>query len=84
MTVPSHFRRNKIPDILVLHYADLAESDIETAHGFRFTCPQRTILDLVESLRQGVKGGLITAEQIQNACVTAPARKLCERILRAV
>jgi hypothetical protein len=84
MIVPSHFRRNKIPDILALHYSDLAESEIETARGFRFTSPQRTILDLVESLRQGLQGGLITAEQIQNACVTGPARKLCDRILRAV
>ena len=85
MTVPTHFRRNsKIPDILLLHFADLPESDVETARGFRFTSPQRTILDLVEALRQGLQGGRITAEQIESACVTGPARKLCARILRAV
>jgi predicted transcriptional regulator of viral defense system len=85
MTVPTHFRRNsKIPDILILHFADLPESDVETARGFRFTCPQRTILDLVEALRQGLQGGRITPEQIESACVSGPARKLCARILRAV
>ncbi len=79
-----HFRRNsQIPDILVLHYADLPESDLGMGRGFKFTCPQRTIRDLVEALRQGIQGGVITPQQIQHACVTGPARRLCERILRA-
>src|SRR6516164_1549508 len=46
MTVPTGFRRNsEIPGILVLHYADLPASDVDTAQGFRFTRPLRTILD---------------------------------------
>ena len=50
MTVPTDFRRNSdIPGILVLHYADLPESDVQTAHGFKFTRPLRTILDLIEA-----------------------------------
>jgi hypothetical protein len=82
MTVPRHFRRNsEIPDILVLHYADLPENDVETARGFEFTCAQRTILDLLEALRQGLEGGLITPQQIQTACASVPARN---QILRAV
>src|SRR5712692_8087779 len=35
MTVPAGFRRNsEIPGILVLHYADLADEDFQTAQGF--------------------------------------------------
>ena len=50
MTVPTHFRRNSdIPGILVLHYADLPDSDVQTAQGFKFTRPLRTILDLIET-----------------------------------
>src|SRR5271155_6077792 len=49
MTVPRRFRRNsKIPRVLVLHFADLPESDIGVAHGVRVTRPMRTILDLLE------------------------------------
>ena len=52
MTVPAHFRRNsEIPAILVLHYADLPETDVKTGPGFRFTRPLRTILDLIEAGR---------------------------------
>jgi hypothetical protein len=40
MTVPTAFRRNSdIPDILVLHYADLPESDVKTAQGFKCSRP---------------------------------------------
>src|SRR5258708_5284807 len=50
MTVPAAFRRNsQIPGILVLHYAELPESDIQTAQGFRFTRPLRTILDMIDA-----------------------------------
>src|SRR5438270_6366912 len=48
MTVPTDFRRNSdIPGILVLHYADLPESDIQTTQGFKFTHPLRAVLDLI-------------------------------------
>ena len=66
MTVPKGFRRNsKIPRILVLHLADLPQSDIGDANGVRVTKPMRTILDLLEggemplgTLRQALRGGL--------------------------
>jgi len=49
MTVPEHFPRNSaIPRILVLHYADLGPNDVQTAPGFRYTRPLRTILDVIE------------------------------------
>jgi hypothetical protein len=49
MTVPRGFRRNsKIPRVLVLHFADLPQSEIGIAHGVRVTRPMRTILDLLQ------------------------------------
>ena len=49
MTVPKSFRRNsEIPRALVLHLADLPQSDIANANGVRVTKPMRTILDLLE------------------------------------
>jgi Transcriptional regulator, AbiEi antitoxin len=94
MTVPADFRRNsEIPGILVLHYADLPESDVQTGSGFKFTRPLRTILDLIESctvernfirqaLRQAVDRGLITRQQIRSAQLSGPARKIVQQALR--
>src|SRR6202041_2190526 len=71
MTVPRSFRRNsKIPRVLVLHFADLPQSDIGTAHGVRVTNPMRTILDLLaggevpsgtlrQTNEQGLRRGLV-------------------------
>jgi hypothetical protein len=94
MTVPTSFRRNsEIPGILVLHYADLAGSDVQEARGFKFTRPLRTVLDLIEAntvarsfirqaLKQALDRGLITREQIRNAELSEPARKIVEAVLR--
>ena len=94
MTVPTSFRRSSdIPGILVLHYADLPESDVQTAQGFKFTRPLRTILDLIDSgtvernfirqaIRQAVGRGLITRHQIRNAHMSGPARKMVGEALR--
>lgn len=82
-----------IPGILVLHYADMANSDAQTAQGFKFTRPLRTILALIEAgaveqrfirqaLRQAVDRGLITRQQIRNAKLGGPAGKLVEEVLR--
>src|SRR5437867_3096165 len=77
MTVPMHFRRNsEIPAILALHYADLASDDVETAQGFKYTRPLRSILDLIEAdsvertflrqaLRQALHRGLITRSEVK-------------------
>ena len=94
MTVPTDFRRNSdIPGILVLHYADLPDCDVQAAQGFKFTRPLRTILDLIEAgtveqrfirqaLRQAVDRGLITRHQIRNARMSGPAHKMVEGVLR--
>lgn len=74
MTVPTDFRRNSdIPGILVLHYAELPETDVQNAQGFKFTRPLRTILDLIEAgtvertfirqaVRQAFDRGLISRQ----------------------
>jgi putative AbiEi antitoxin of type IV toxin-antitoxin system len=94
MTVPPDFRRNSdVPRILVLHYADLPESDVQTAQGFKFTRPLRTILDVIaagtversfirQAIRQAVDRGMITRQQIRNAQLSGPARKIIEEVLR--
>ena len=79
MTVPKSFRRNsEIPRVLVLHVADLPQSDIADANGVRVTKPMRTILDLLEggevpsailrqALREGLRRGLIRRSEIAEA-----------------
>jgi predicted transcriptional regulator of viral defense system len=77
MTVPKHFRRNsRIPEILVLHKADLSEGDRQDIYGVRVTRPLRTIMDLLESghvdrtlirqaIDQAMRRGLISTKQIE-------------------
>ncbi len=96
MNVPTDFRRNsEIPGILVLHYADLPESDVQTAQGYKLTRPLRAVLDLIEAgtvernfirqaLRQAVDRGLITRQQIRNTRMSGSARKIVEETLRRV
>lgn len=96
MTVPVGFRKNSaIPPVLVLHHADLAESDIESAAGYRYTRPLRTILDAIASgelersmitqaVRQAFERGLITRSQIRSAPMGDSARKLISGVLRRV
>jgi hypothetical protein len=77
--VPRSFRRNsEIPRVLVLHFADLPQSDIGAASGVGVTKPMRTILDLLDggevplatlrqALREGVRRGLIRRSEIAAA-----------------
>jgi predicted transcriptional regulator of viral defense system len=79
MTVPRSFRRNsEIPRVLVLHFADVLQSDTRAADGVRVTIPMRTILDLVEggevppatlrqAIREGLRRGLIRRSEIAEA-----------------
>ena len=96
MTVPTHFRRNsEIPAILVLHYADLARDDVQTAQGFKYTRPLRTILDLIEAdsvertflrqaLRQALHRGLITRSEVKRVKLSPPALRIFQDLLRQV
>src|SRR5271169_6691194 len=79
MTVPRSFRRNsQIPRVLVLHFANLRQSDIGDVHGARVTKPMRTILDLLaggevppatlrQALGEGLRRGLIRRSEIAEA-----------------
>jgi predicted transcriptional regulator of viral defense system len=79
MTVPKSFRRNsEIPRVLVLHFADLPQGDMEVVHGVRVTKAMRTILDLLvggevplatlrQALREGLRRGLIRRSEIADA-----------------
>jgi hypothetical protein len=66
---------------------------VQTGPGYKYTRPLRTILDLIESgevernfirqaLTQAVDRGMITLQQIRNAQLTEPTRKIVEAILR--
>ena len=94
MTVPTDFRRNsEIPGILVLHFANLPENDVQTAQGFKFTRPLRTILDLMDAgtverrfirqaLKQALDRGLIAHHQIQDRHLNGAARKMFEEVMQ--
>ena len=94
MTVPRHFRRNsEIPGILVLHYADIPLSDVETAQGFKFTRPLRSILDLIkadsvskdilkQAIRQALERGLITRRLVSTAEMSEAAKRLFDEALQ--
>jgi hypothetical protein len=96
MTVPETFRKNsEIPRILLLHYGELADSDVESASGYRFTRPLRTIVDVIASgelerstitqaVRQAFERGLITRSQIRSTPMSDAERKLIGGALRRV
>ena len=94
MTVPRHFRRNsEIPGILVLHYAGIPPGDVETAQGFKFTRPLRSILDLIkadsvskdilkQAIRQALERGLITRRLASTAEMSKAAKRPFDEALK--
>ena len=73
MTVPRPFRRNsKIPEILVLHHAQLDTGNVQEIHGVRVTRPLRTIVDLLRS-------GHVDRSQLKQAVNEALRRGLIGR-----
>ena len=96
MTVPNRFRRNsEIPGVLALHYADIDQNDVQSAQGFQFTRPLRTIADLVESgdieqaflqqaTRQALQKGLLTRQQLLNIKPTPAMQQMLEEVLQQV
>ena len=76
MTVPKEFRRNVIPDILVLHRAELKPGEVQEMHGVRVRRPLRTITDLLQgdgtdrsqlklALDEALRRGLIVRKEIE-------------------
>jgi hypothetical protein len=94
MTVPRDFRRNSsLPGILVLHYSDLSDTDVQSGPGYRYTKPLRTILDLIEegtvekdflrqSLLQAFDRGLISSSQIRSVQTSEAVRAFLDQTLK--
>lgn len=73
MTDPRAFRRNsKIPEILVLHHAQLDRGNVQEVYGVRVTRPLRTIVDLLQS-------GHVDRSQLKQAVDEAIRRGLIGR-----
>lgn len=88
MTVPKGFRRNsEVPDILVLHWAELQAKGIEERQGYRVTRPLQTLIDLLaegnmprdilqQALREGLQRGCILRSEVVKADRSLPAHRL--------
>jgi predicted transcriptional regulator of viral defense system len=86
ITVPTHFRRNSaIPEVLVLHKADLEPGDSQDIFGVRATTPLRTISDLIsegktdrtilkQAITEGLGRGLVTRRQIERGDLAPEVR----------
>lgn len=87
MTVPKEFRRNVIPDILVLYRAELKPNEVQEMHGVRVTRPLRSITDLLQgggtdrsqlklAFDQALRRGLIVRKEIERMPDNALHRSL--------
>ena len=77
MTVPLGFRRSQsIPDVLLLHYHDLADEDVEMRQGYRVTTPLKTLIDVINNqsisleqvelgVKQALSQGFISKREVQ-------------------
>mgnify|MGYP003381874220 CR=1 FL=1 len=82
LTVPKRFRK-EVPEVCVVHKAELADDEIEERVGFRVTTPLRTLADAVQSgvsseqLEQGLKDaldrGVVSRAQLSSAKRRYPA-----------
>ena len=90
MTVPKNFRRNStIPQILILHRADVDKSNVQDAYGVRVTRPLRTIIDLLRTkqvdesqlklaVNEALRRGLIGTREIDHTSPDDLRRSLRE------
>jgi predicted transcriptional regulator of viral defense system len=89
MTVPKGFRRNVLPDNLVLHRAELQPSEVQEMHGVRVTRPLRAITDVLQddgtdrsqlklALDEALRRGLIVRKEIERMPHNALHRSLEE------
>jgi predicted transcriptional regulator of viral defense system len=82
LTVPSAWerRRLRVPESLILHFADLAENDKDWKGPLPVTTPLRTVVDcktahspldlVTQATSQGVKRGLFTREEVRRTLAT--------------
>jgi predicted transcriptional regulator of viral defense system len=90
MTVPRDFRRNSmIPEVLILHRANVDKSDVQEIYSVRATRPLRTIIDLLRSkqvdetqlklaVNEALRRGLIGKREIEDASPDDLKRSLRE------
>lgn len=76
MTIPKRFRKNTlVPKVLVLHRADLSDTDIRTQQGYRVTTPLRTLQDIVvegslsedlivQAVKEALRRGLVSRQEL--------------------
>lgn len=76
LSVPKRFRKGiEIPKSLVLHFADIPESDIRSQQGYRITTPLRTLIDVIEeaklsndlivqAIRDAIQKGLVSRKEL--------------------
>lgn len=92
LTVPKGFRKIP-PGACVLHYAALAEQEIEHHQGFQVTTPLRTIKDVAEStlspehlikaLRDAMSRGLIRRKQLEEDGMSRLGRQRLNQAMEA-
>ena len=94
LTVPSTFHARD--SAVVLHVAELRDSDVEQRQGWSLTTPQRSILDVAASevsqehvdsaVREAIDRGLVTARRLRSAADVAGDRAALrvERALAAL
>ena len=80
MTVPKTFRKSvDTPKVLVLHFENLGQSEIQTINGIKITSPLRTLIDVFKSptshefveqaVQQAYGKGLISLSDIKSSSV---------------
>jgi hypothetical protein len=88
-SVPKEFRRSVVPNILVLHRAELKPSEVQEMHGVRVTRPLRTITDLLKdrsterhqlklAFDEALRRGLIVKKEIAQMPHNALERSVLE------
>lgn len=87
VTVPSTWskRRLRVPEGVVLHYADLGKTDITWKGPVQVTTPLRTIFDCTtnavapdlvqQAITQGIRRGLFSRDDLKQAGRTTPKRR---------
>jgi len=81
LTVPTHFRKKPVQNI-VLHKANLSSAEVEKRNDLPVTSPLRTILDLARShldderlnavTKDAIQRGLVSRGQLLNVLAASP------------
>ena len=92
LTVPRGFRK-RVPAGCVLHFASLAEEEIEARPGYSVTTPLRTLIDVAGSalsqehlnaaVKEALERGLVRRSVLGSARCELAARRRLDRALAA-